>query len=78
MPKSESDVATTLADDLRRLSQRAWGANHIQLAIELEATAFRCFGINIDAERRAHLERIKRSTTAGAVPGHVVGDLEER
>jgi hypothetical protein len=44
-------------EDLRRLSQRAWRANKAQLAIELEAVAFRCCGVNLNAEREARIER---------------------
>ncbi len=47
--------AATIEDDLRRLARRAWDAQKVDLAIELEATAYRCFGLDLNAEREAKL-----------------------
>lgn len=59
-------MTTDFGDELRRLSQRAWGANEAQLAIELEAVAFRCCGVNLDAERRQRLDAIHARSAKGA------------
>ncbi len=48
----------TVEDDLRRLAKRAWDAGKVDLAIELEATAYRCLGLDLNAEREARLGQV--------------------
>jgi hypothetical protein len=45
----------SIEDDFRRLTRRAWDSGNVKLAIELEATAYRCLGLNLNAEREARL-----------------------
>ena len=59
-PLDTSTDSILFAEHLRRLSQRAWRANDVQLAIELEAVAFRCCGVSFQAERQAHLDGIQQ------------------
>lgn len=50
---------------MRWLTAQAWSAGETDLAIELEATAYRCLGLNLDAERRARLARADQLRAAG-------------
>ena len=52
---------------LRELVNLAWRSGDSRLAMELEATAYRCLGINLNAEREEALAKFARLRGDGSV-----------